>query len=144
MDSLTGGLERYFHSGPGYRPLVIRDGWQVAQLNYMPELAAEAIGQVERHNATDEVFVLVRGASVLIAMVERAGCLRFETLRMEPGVTYNVPAGVWHAIAMTPDDLVMIVEKSHTHLHDVEYRALSRQERQEMQSNILNEETHHE
>jgi hypothetical protein len=38
----------------------------------------------------------------------------------------------------------MIVEKSHTHLHDVEYRALSRQERQEMQSNILNEETHHE
>ena len=41
-------IEIYFYGGPGYRPLLIREGWQFAQLNLMPELRSAAIHRVER------------------------------------------------------------------------------------------------
>jgi hypothetical protein len=134
-------IESYFHDGLGYNPFLIRDGWQVAQLNFLPELAPDAIRRVERHNATDEVFILCEGASVLIAAEETPDGLQFETCRMEPGVTYNVPTGAWHSIAMFPADLVIIVEKSDTHLNDVEFRDLSEAEIRQMQSMIVAEES---
>jgi len=118
-------IQEYEHTGQGYNPFLIRDGWQVAQLNYAPALAFDAMDRVERHAATDEVFVSLRGAPVLIAAVEQEGALRLERCAMRPGVTYNVPAGVWHAIALHVTDLVLIVENPNTHLHDVEYRALN-------------------
>jgi hypothetical protein len=127
-------IETYFHDGLGYNPFLIRDGWQVAQLNFLPDFAPEAIHRVERHNATDEVFILVEGESVLIGAEETSGGLQFEMIRMEPGVTYNIPAGMWHGIAMYASDLVIIVEKSETHLNDVEFRPLSTEERTSLQT----------
>ncbi|MGD0498446.1 MAG: hypothetical protein ABSC23_08415 [Bryobacteraceae bacterium] len=121
-------IEEYEHAGQGYNPFLIRRHWQVAQLNYAPSLAFDAIDRLERHKATDEVFILLRGRPVLIGAAEEAGVLRLERSAMRPGVTYNVPAGVWHAIAMRAEDVVIIVENANTHLHDVEYRALDETE----------------
>jgi hypothetical protein len=133
-DKTMNMIESYFHDGLGYNPFLIRDGWQVAQLNFLPDFAPEAIHRVERHNATDEVFILVEGESVLIAAEESPNGLQFETIPMEPGVTYNIPTGMWHTIAMYASDLVIIVEKSETHLNDVEYRPLSPEERSSLQA----------
>jgi len=130
------GIESYNHTGSGYSPLLIRPGWQVARLNYMPELAAPAIKRLDRHGATDEVFILFQGAARLISAEEAEGNLTYEVQRMEPCVTYNIPAGVWHAIAMTPDDVVMIVEKDNTHLNDVAYRELTATEYEALQAMI--------
>ena len=58
---------------------------------------------------------------------------------MQPGVTYNIPAGGWHAIAMTPADLVIIVEKARTHSCDVEYRPLTADECRQLQDLLLTE-----
>jgi ureidoglycolate hydrolase len=121
-------IEKYYHSGAGYNPFVIRDGWQVAQLNYAPELSFQAMHRLERHVATDEVFILLKGRSVLITASQDAGGPRVETCAMQPGVTHNIPAGIWHAIAMQPEDVVFIVENPYTHRDDVEYRDLSPQE----------------
>jgi len=127
------GIETYFHAGPGYEPLLIREGWQVAQLNFAPELAAREIRRLERHVETDEVFLLVRGGSQLISARETPGALEFEVHPMAVGLTYNVPAGAWHAIAMQPGDQVAIVERAQTHLRDVEYRDLTQREYGELQ-----------
>jgi ureidoglycolate hydrolase len=127
-------IESYFHDGLGYNPFLIREGWQVAQLNHLPELAPQAIRRIERHNATDEVFILVEGNSVLIAAEETPDGLQWDACGMEPGVTYNIPTGMWHSIAMTPADLVIIVENANTHLNDVEYRDLSDEERAALQA----------
>jgi ureidoglycolate hydrolase len=121
-------IEEYEHTGQGYNPFLIRCQWQVAQLNYAPSLADDAIDRVERHKATDEVFISFRGRPVLIGAVEEAGGLRLERCAMRPGRTYNIPAGVWHAIAMRAEDVVLIVENANTHLHDVEYRSLDQAE----------------
>jgi mannose-6-phosphate isomerase-like protein (cupin superfamily) len=122
-------IETYFHLGPGYEPFLVREGWQVAQLNFLPEQRAAHIARVERHAHTDEVFILCRGAAILVAAENGAAGLRFEAVRMKPGVTYNVPAGVWHNIAMTPDDWVILVEKDNTHRTDVEYRNFTQREK---------------
>jgi mannose-6-phosphate isomerase-like protein (cupin superfamily) len=125
-------IQSYFHPFEGFKPLIIQDDWQVAQLNYAPELAGSAIRQVERHLMTDEVFVLVKGSSVLLVS-EFEEPFNWQVAPMVPGITYNIPAGAWHCIAMFPDDLVMIVEKSGTHESDVEYYDLSNGEYAELQ-----------
>ncbi len=122
-------IERYFNEEAGYEPILIRDGWQIGHLNFMPGLAADAIDRVERHQRTDEVFILFRGSSLLVAGEETPAGLRLEVVAMEPGVTYNIPASCWHTIAMAPGDLVLIVERDGTHLEDVEYRSLDDAER---------------
>ena len=126
-------IEQYGHSGPGYKPVLIREGWQIGHLNFAPELRAEAIDRVERHRQTDEVFILFQGGASLIEARETSAGLEWEVVRMRPGVTYNVPAALWHTISMLPGDLVLIVEKDGTHLNDVEYRSLTKPERNSLQ-----------
>lgn len=118
-------IEEYSYAGPGFRPILIRDGWQIGHLNFMPALRPGAIDRVERHKQTDEVFLLLRAAAALIGATETPAGLSWEVQRMRPGVTYNVPTSLWHTIAMTPDDVVVVVEKNGTHLNDVEYRNLT-------------------
>jgi mannose-6-phosphate isomerase-like protein (cupin superfamily) len=129
-------IEQYFHEGDGYNPFLIRQGWQVAQLNYQTDLQAPALHRVECHRQTDEVFILFQGRSVLVVAEESPHGLRFECVRLQPGVTYNIPAGVWHAIAMEPRDMVIIVENANTHLNDVTYRDLKESEYRELQEAI--------
>src|SRR5258708_1902669 len=118
-------IERYSPKGAGYNPFLIRNGWQVAQLNYRADLQASALRRVERHRDTDEVFIMIQGSSVLLAAEDTSSGFRFESVRLQPGVTYNIPAGLWHAIAMSPHDIVIIVENANTHLDDVTYRDLN-------------------
>lgn len=127
-------IEQYSNPRPGYDPILIRDGWQIGHLNFLPGLQADALDRVERHSRTDEVFILFRGDARLIAATETAAGLAWEVQSMCPGVTYNIPAACWHNIAMSPGDTVIIVEKNDTHLHDVEYRALTAEERRRLQA----------
>lgn len=127
-------IEQYNHSDPGYNPIFISDGWQVGQLNFTPELQLVAIDRVERHLKTDEVFILFKGNASLIAAVEALTGLQWEILPMRAGITYNIPAGLWHNIAMMSGSTVMILEKNNTHLHDVEYRSLTDAEQTSLQA----------
>ncbi len=46
-------------------PVVDYKDWRVAILNYCDELKTECINQMQRHDETDEVFVLLKGEFVL-------------------------------------------------------------------------------
>ena len=127
-------IESYYHEAEGYNPFLIREGWQVAQLNYLPKYGLDDIDDVEVHQSTDEVFILFKGKAVLIAA--NLDGMKFECVNMKPGVTYNIPAGVWHNIAMDKDAEMIIVEKSYTHKHDCEHKLLSEEERQRLYQNI--------
>ncbi len=51
------------YDGPGYRALVYYEGWRVAFLNDDPsKYRRETIPYLERHNETDELFVLLEGS----------------------------------------------------------------------------------
>ncbi|HIW65480.1 MAG TPA: hypothetical protein H9879_04505 [Candidatus Alistipes intestinipullorum] len=115
-------IEKYWHDAEGYNPFLIRDGWQVAQLNYVPTHGLDDMVDVEVHRQTDEVFILFSGTAVLVAASVEGEEIDFECVRMTPGVTYNIPAGVWHNIGMSQDARMIIVERSGTHLEDCQHR----------------------
>lgn len=108
----------------GYKPLVFAPGWQVALLNWEPLFDRSNVGQIERHNETDEVFVLLSGGAALF-VVSTEG-LHVEDMR--PGLVYNVREGIWHNLISTHDASWLIVENRDTHLDDCEYRELTADE----------------
>jgi len=131
-------IETYHHDKDGYNPFFIRAHWQVAQLNYMQEQGLDAIAKMDMHLDTDEVFVLTKGAAVLIAGRETENEMQFEAVKMRPGMVYNIPAKAWHNIAMDKEASVIIVEKSNTHLGDFICRPLNGNEQEKLSIAIQN------
>jgi mannose-6-phosphate isomerase-like protein (cupin superfamily) len=131
-------IETYLHEEEGFNPFFIRDNWQVAQLNYTPSQDIYGIDKVERHLQTDEVFILISGSAILIAAEPGDDFFSFQCTCMKIGITYNIPVNVWHNIAMTKDAVLIIVEKSNTHLSDVVYKPLSETEKEDLSYKIQN------
>ena len=129
-------IERYFHEKDGYNPFLIEDNWQVAQLNYLSKHGLDDIDDVEVHSQTDEVFVLMKGTGVLIAADLTGDEIVFECVNMQQGVTYNIPAGVWHNIAMDKEASMIIVEKANTHLNDCKHQPLDEKTTQRLYAEI--------
>ena len=129
-------IERYFHTEDGYNPFLIRKGWQVAQLNYVAKHGLDDIDDVEMHALTDEVFILMRGRAALITASFEGDEPTFEVENMQVGVTYNIPAGVWHNIAMDKDAQIIIVERNNTHLEDVAHKTLTDEQLQRVYAQI--------
>jgi len=125
-------IESYGHSGEGYSPLLIGPKWQVAQLNFQPDLAPDAIKKVDVHHQTDETFLLMAGQAVLIASELSQDRIRFEVIHMKPKVLYNIPKGCWHNIALSGDAEVSITEDANTHLGDYEFHYLNEQQQKEL------------
>ena len=132
-------IEVYTHKGQGYNPFLITENWQVAQLNYTTEIDIKSIDQVERHKQTDEAFILFTGNAILISAQASGDEIHFNLVKMLPGVTYNIPKGVWHSIAMDKSAKVIIVENRNTHLHDVEYTQLTPVQKNELLVKIKEE-----
>ncbi|WP_431213410.1 hypothetical protein ACQ86N_00225 [Puia sp. P3] len=131
-------IETYEFKGEGYDPFLIREGWQVAQLNHMEAQDLEGIVKIDKHLLTDEVFVLVRGTAVLIAATaNEAGAVAFTCVRMQQGITYNIPANTWHNIAMDRDASVIIVERNDTHLGDYVHMPLTAGEQGRLKKAIM-------
>ena len=118
-------IETYKIEGEGYHPFLIREGWQVAQLNYQEEQHIDNIKKLDVHLKTDEVFVLTKGASVLIAAKIENEIPIFNVELMEQHKVYNIPQGMWHNIAMEKGSEVIIIEKANTHVSDFEFFPLS-------------------
>lgn len=129
-------IETYFHKEEGYNPFLVRDGWQVAQLNYLPGHGFNEIEQIEVHRQTDEVFILFKGEAVLIEAKLQKDAIKFCCERMKPGITYNIPAGTWHNVAMDSEVEIIIVEKSDTHKKDCAYWKLNGSEREDLYAMI--------
>lgn len=131
-------IEQYQISDNGYHPFLIRDGWQVAQLNYMPEQEIGNIVKLDIHHLTDEVFILLNGKAVLIGAEINGNDVNFEVELMKPNITYNIPVGTWHNIAMSTDCEIIIIEKSDTHIADFEFFPLSDEKKNEMEILVKN------
>ena len=121
-------IEIYRHSGPGYEPVLIKQDWQAAYLSEVPGHRLDDLTNMERHNETDEAFIALGGKCILIT-AEYSDRPVFSARKLEKGIIYNIPAGVWHNIAMDNEARMLIVEKAWTHMHDVEYRNLTEDER---------------
>jgi len=125
-------IEVYSHRGEGYNPYLIGDLWQVAQLNFLPEHAVDAIHKLDVHYETDETFLLLDGRAVLIAASIADDLVEYELIDMQPKVLYNIPRNCWHNIAMSEDAEVLITENARTHEGDYEFYFLSEAQKEEL------------
>lgn len=110
--------------GQGYQPLVSYGGWRVAVLRHQEEMDPGNLGQMERHLATDEIFILVHGACVLFAGGSGSIPSNIETCPMEAGVLYNVKKSVWHTCSLSRDAHLIIIENDDTGQENSEYALL--------------------
>ena len=113
------GLDILEYEGSGYKRLVNNGKWTFAGLNWAPRFDENNLADLERHNLTDEVFILVQGKAALLI---GENCERVE---MEPLKYYNVRAGIWHNIVVSKDARVVIAESSNTSKDNTEYLSLS-------------------
>ena len=112
------GIEIYDYTGESYMPAMSFGKWRVAYLNDAEVFREENFCQMERHNETDEVFILLEGKATLIIGEE------MNRIEMEPHKLYNIPLGVWHNIITTEGTRVLIVENEDTGLKNSEIKSI--------------------
>jgi hypothetical protein len=107
-------LEVREYLGDGYQPLVDYESWRVAILRYHEELLPENLHTMQRHNETDEVFVLLVGRCILFLGAGGEQVEKVYAQDMEPLKLYNVKKACWHTHTLSQDAVVLIVENRDT------------------------------
>ena len=109
------GVDILEHTGGEYRRLVSNAKWTLASLNYAPRFDEKNIVDLERHNLTDEAFVLLAGQATLLVGEGP------ERVKMEPLKVYNVRAGIWHGIFVSKNARVLVAENANTSKDNTDY-----------------------
>ena len=107
-------LEIRSYDGAGYQPLINYDKWRVSLLRFCDEVLPERIFTMQRHNETDEVFVLLEGRCILFIGKGKETITSITAVDMVPRKLYNVRRGVWHSHTLNNEASVLIVENSDT------------------------------
>ena len=102
------------YSQPGYRPLVDYGAWRVAVLNFIDELLPERIDRFQRHDETDEVFILLAGRTILFVGDDPNRIGQIHAIDMEPGKVYNIKKGYWHSHTLNEAARLVIIENRDT------------------------------
>lgn len=125
-------LEISDYTGEGYRPLIDYGQWRVAILRYIDELLPENIGKMQRHDETDEVFVLLNGRCILFLGEGEDSVEAIHAADMQPLKLYNVKRGAWHSHTLDEAAMVLIVENRDTTLANSPEIELSADQRQQL------------
>jgi hypothetical protein len=107
-------LEIGGYTDVGYKPVVDYGAWRVAVLNYIDELEPQNLTNMQRHDETDEVFVLLTGRCILFLGEGRDEVGVIHAVKLEPLKTYNVKRGAWHTHTLEQGTSVLIVENVDT------------------------------
>lgn len=125
-------LEIHEYKGIGYRPLIDFGTWRVAMLRFIDELIPDRIERVERHNETDEVFVLLAGQALLFIGQGPATLETLQALVMQPLKQYNVKRSAWHVAVLSRDASILLVENRDTSTTNTDYTPLSAEFRRQI------------
>ncbi|TCL58787.1 hypothetical protein EDC14_10401 [Hydrogenispora ethanolica] len=107
-------LEIREYTGPGYLPVIDFQSWRVAILRHCDDLLPARITKMQRHDQTDEVFLLLQGRCLLFLGDGKATIGEVFAQELEPLKLYNVKRSAWHTHTLSPDAMVLIVENQTT------------------------------
>jgi mannose-6-phosphate isomerase-like protein (cupin superfamily) len=107
-------LEVHDYTKEGYSPVVDYAAWRVAVLNYSNDFLPGNITSMQRHDETDEVFVLLHGHCILFIGDGDKEVTDIFAEKMRPFKIYNVKKSVWHMHTLSMDAKVLIVENRNT------------------------------
>ena len=107
-------LDIVSYDGEGYLPLIDFEKWRVAELRYIDELEVDNLKDMQKHNETDEIFVLLEGDFTLFIGGQGDEIGEIEAIKLEPLKIYNVKRGTFHTHTPEKNATVLIVENSDT------------------------------
>lgn len=107
-------IEEFAFEGEGLTRVFENPKWIVGIKNWKPANDITGIDCLERHNETDELFVLLAGHCTLLYANEEKGGLTIQAVNMEPMKVYNIPATLWHNTVTQKDTKLILVEDSNT------------------------------
>lgn len=112
--------------GEGVKRAVESGDWFVGIKNYKPGNDKDLFTSMERHFATDEVFVLLAGKCTLVIDVSPKGmCEELSCVPMEAGKVYCIHKSVWHTTVTSKDAKLILVENRNTSMENSEVLELS-------------------
>ena len=104
----------YEFSGEGMQRVFENEKWTVGIKNWKPANDVTGVDCLERHNLTDELFVLIEGACTLVYAHETEIGLEFGSVKMEKDKVDNIPATLWHNTITQKDTKMILIEDSNT------------------------------
>jgi len=107
-------IGEYF--GDGFQPVLNFSGWRVAMKRFADSTHPTHFHSVDRHNETNEVFILTEGQAEMLLMEGVEEPAAFYLFPMQLNVAYNVQQSAWHHVFMTPDAHIIVFERSNTTL----------------------------
>lgn len=107
-------IESYAFSGEGMQRVYENAKWTVGVKNWKPANDITNVNCLERHNLTDELFVLLEGSCTLLFANERGSGLEIEAVKMEKGRVYNIPQSLWHNTVTEKSTKLILIEDSNT------------------------------
>ncbi len=113
------------YQGEGYLPMIVFEAWRVAILRYCEELEVQNLTTMQKHNETDEVFVLLEGNCTLFTGGKGDSIQEIDAIAMKPLQLYNVKQGVWHTHTLDHEATVLIVENQDTSDHNSPKQSLT-------------------
>lgn len=110
----SGLIDIYESDRPGFHSMAQFRSWRTAIINGDTEPRSFPPSTMQKHDLTDEVFVLLRGECVLIIADGDGVPSDIHFVSMQPLKLYNVKRSVWHACVRYPGCRVLVVENSDT------------------------------
>ena len=105
---------KYEYEGKGLTRVFENEKWMVGIKNWKPENDISGIDCLERHNETDELFILLNGSCTLLFANETADGLVIGKVDMEPMKVYDIPPSLWHNTVTKADTKLALIEDSAT------------------------------
>lgn len=121
-------IESYEFSGEGMQRVYENKKWTVGIKNWKPSNDIDGIDTIERHNQTDELFVLLTGSCTLISAEETKDGMVFDKVEMEPDKVYSIPMTLWHNTITAKGTKMILIEDSNTGESNSNFYKLSKKE----------------
>lgn len=103
-------IEAYTYDGEAMKRVYENEKWTVGVKNWKSASDITMINNLERHNKTDELFVLLCGECTLVYGNEEDGRIVFRGVKMQPYTLYNIPCTLWHNAIMSRDAKIIVIE----------------------------------
>lgn len=130
-------IEQYTYEGDGLQLVFDKGEWVVGIKNYKSANDIENLKIFERHNKTDEQFILLQGSCTLLVLDGQ----QVVGLKMETGKVYNIPTSIWHTTIMKPGTKMVLIERSGTSLDNSDLLELTEAQIQTSRELVLDLDT---
>lgn len=121
-------IKIYESDSEGMSRVYENEKWTVGVKNWKPSSDLNGITELERHNLTDELFVLLQGNCTLVSGEESGQGLKLNALKMKPNQVYNIPSKLWHTAVMEVGTKMILIEDVSTGMENSDIYHLNAEE----------------